>query len=83
MAYRWGGGGECEPKDHVEHLGSSSFPPEHRSKSFHACASVCIFDIIVSKGNSCCGSWTSLYVPVLSLTKPTIEMETCLVPSGL
>ena len=63
------------------YLGSSSFPPEHQSKSFHACASVCMLDIIVSKGNSVCGL-KLLYVPVLLSTKPTIKIDTCSVPSG-
>ena len=65
-----------------EHLGNSSFPPEHQSKSFQACASVCIFAIISSNGISCWG-WKLLYVPVLSSTNPTIEIDTCSVPSGL
>ena len=65
-----------------EHLGNSSFPPEHQSKSFHACASVCMFVIISSNGISCCG-WKLLYVPVLSSTKPTIEILIRSCPSGL
>ena len=38
-----------------EHFGSSSFPPEHQSKSFQACASFCMLVIIASMGSSVCG----------------------------
>ena len=41
-----------------------------------------MWDIMVSNGNSVCG-WKSLYVPVLSSTKPTIDIDTFSVPSGV